>query len=59
MSMSVDQLLSEARQLSRVRRHFSEIFPYAVVYVEEPDHVPVLAVAHFERSRACWRERLP
>lgn len=32
-----------------VRRHFKILFPYAVPYVDEPDRVLVLAVAHFKR----------
>ena len=41
-----------------VRRHFSETFPYAVLYVEKPDHVLILAIAHFKRRPGYWRERL-
>lgn len=43
---------------SPVRRHFSETFPYAVLYVEKPDHVLILAIAHFKRRPGYWRERL-
>jgi toxin ParE1/3/4 len=42
-----------------MRRHFSETFPYAVLYVDKTDHVLVLAVAHFKRRPGYWRERLP
>lgn len=42
-----------------VRRHFSGTFPYAVLYVDKPDHVLVLAVAHFKRRPGYWRKRLP
>lgn len=41
-----------------VRRHFSETFPYAVLYVEKPDYVLILAIAHFKRRPGYWRERL-
>ena len=41
-----------------MRRHFSETFPYAVLYVEKPDHVLILAIAHFKRRPGYWRERL-
>lgn len=41
-----------------VRRHFSETFPYAVLYVEKPDHVLILAIAHFKRRPGYWSERL-
>lgn len=35
-----------------VRRHFSETFPYAVLYVEKPDHVLILAIAHLSAGPA-------
>lgn len=41
-----------------VRRHFSEVFPYAVLYVEKPDLIAILAVAHFKRRPGYWRDRL-
>jgi len=52
-----------ARRLFRVvakplRRHFSETFPYAILYVEKPDHIAIYAVAHFKRRPGHWRERL-
>jgi hypothetical protein len=31
------------------RRHFSHWFPYAVIYLDEPDHVWVVAVMHLKR----------
>ncbi len=40
------------------RRHFGARFPYAVIYVEEPDHVLVLAFAHFKRRPGYWIDRL-
>lgn len=40
-----------------VRRHFSTIFPYAILYVEKPDHVLILAIAHFKRRPGYWREQ--
>ena len=52
-----------ARRLFRVvakplRRHFSETFPYAILYVENPDSIAIYAVAHFKRRPGYWRERL-
>ena len=41
-----------------MRRHFSESFPYAVLYVEEADHIAIYAIAHFKRRPGYWRERL-
>ena len=40
------------------RRHFGGRFPYAVVYVDEPDRVLVLAFAHFKRRPGFWIDRL-
>ena len=40
------------------RRHFDREFPYALIYVERPDRIMVLAVAHFKRRPDYWRERL-
>ena len=40
------------------RWHFGGRFPYAVIYVEEPDHVLVLAFAHFKRRPGYWIDRL-
>lgn len=40
------------------RRHFNRRFPYALIYVERPTHLAVLAVAHFKRRPDYWRERL-
>lgn len=40
------------------RRHFGPRFPYAVIYVEEPDHLLILAFAHFKRRPGYWVDRL-
>lgn len=40
------------------RRHFHRRFPYAVIYVERPTHLWVVAVAPFKRRPDYWRERL-
>ena len=41
-----------------IRRHFSDVFPYAVLYVDQPDRVLVIAVMHMMRRPGYWRERL-
>lgn len=41
------------------RRHFSDRFPYGVIYLLEPDHVWIVAVMHLHREPGFWRERLP
>ncbi len=40
------------------RRHFRLPFPYAVVYIEKPDHVWVITISPFKRSPNYWRERI-
>ncbi|MBW7895833.1 MAG: type II toxin-antitoxin system RelE/ParE family toxin [Opitutaceae bacterium] len=41
-----------------IRRHLATHFPYALIYVEKPDHVAILAVAHCKRRPGYWRDRL-
>ena len=40
------------------RRHFSDVFPYAVIYLDEPERVWILAVMHMKRHPGYWRTRL-
>jgi plasmid stabilization system protein ParE len=42
-----------------IRRVFVRRFPYHVVYIELPDRLQVLAVAHDRRRPAYWVDRLP
>lgn len=39
-------------------RHFRSTFPFAVIFVEEPERIYVLAVAHFKRRPGYWLDRL-
>lgn len=41
-----------------VRRCLARIFPYAVLYSIEPDHVLILAVMHCSREPDYWKNRL-
>ena len=41
-----------------IRRHFSDVFPYALLYVDEPDRVLIIAVMHMKRRPGYWRGRL-
>jgi plasmid stabilization system protein ParE len=41
-----------------IRRHFSRVFPYAVLYIDEPDRVLIIAVMHMKRRPGYWRGRL-
>jgi plasmid stabilization system protein ParE len=40
------------------RRHFSRDFPYAIIFMEKPEHVWIVAVMHMKRRPGYWRERL-
>jgi hypothetical protein len=40
------------------RRHFSHDFPYAVIFLEKPDYVWIVAVMNMKRRPGYWRERL-
>ena len=34
-------------------------FPYHLVYIEEPNSVLIVAVAHFRRRPGYWKRRMP
>lgn len=40
------------------RRHFSRDFPYAVIFLEKPDSVWIVAVMNMKQRPGYWRERL-
>lgn len=40
------------------RRHFSRDFPYAIVFLEKPDVLWIVAVMHMKRCPGYWRDRL-
>ena len=41
-----------------IRRHFSHVFPYAVLYVDQPDRVLIVTIMHMKRRPGYWRKRL-
>jgi len=41
-----------------LRRHFSDVFPYALLYEDEPDRVWIVAVMHMKRRPGYWKSRL-
>jgi plasmid stabilization system protein ParE len=41
-----------------VRRHLIKVFPYAVLYTSEGDHILVLAIMHCHGEPGYWRARL-
>lgn len=40
------------------RRHFSDRFPYGVIYLLQTDHVWIVAVMHLHRVPGYWCQRL-
>ena len=40
------------------RRHFGPSFPYALVYIDRPESVWIVAVMHFKQRPGYWRDRL-
>jgi toxin ParE1/3/4 len=40
------------------RRHLSGDFPYAIVFLEKPEIIWIVAVMHMKRRPGYWRERL-
>jgi hypothetical protein len=40
------------------RRHFSHDFPYAVIFLEKPGYIWIVALMHMKRRSGYWRERL-
>ena len=40
------------------RRNLSRNFPYAIVFLEKPDHIWIVAVMHVKRRPGYWRSRL-
>jgi plasmid stabilization system protein ParE len=41
-----------------IRRALLSDFPYSLIYMIQPDHVFVLAVAHQSREAGYWRDRV-
>jgi toxin ParE1/3/4 len=62
----IEELLIEIRVaptrfrtiLLPARRHFRKPFPYAVVYIDKPEYVWVIAVSPFRREPGHWHKRV-
>ena len=62
----IERLIRDIRQQSErfrifeapIRRSFSVVFPYAVLYVEQPDRVLIIALMHMKRRSGYWKKRL-
>jgi hypothetical protein len=63
---TIDQLVREVCSKPMVyrgfdppaQRHFRGPFPYAVIYLDRPDYVWIVAVAPFRRRPGYWKARL-
>jgi plasmid stabilization system protein ParE len=61
----IERLIRDVRQWPErfrmfddpIRRHFSGVFPYAVLYVDQPDRVLILAIMHMKRRPDYWKKR--
>ena len=42
-----------------VRRKLTRVFPYALLYVIEPERIVIAAVMHCHQRPGYWRNRLP
>ena len=40
------------------RRYLLRRFPFSIVYLDDPDVVTIVAVAHTSRRPGCWRRRV-
>lgn len=62
----IERLLQEVRSAPArfrqhdppARRNISRTFPYAVVYLDEPDCVWILAIMHLHRDPNYWKPRI-
>lgn len=62
----IERLVGEVRQQpdrfrvfdAPARRHFSRVFPYALIYVDRPERILILAVMHMKRRPGYWKKRL-
>ena len=43
---------------AEARRHLAEDFPYAVIYLDEPEAVWIIAIMHLKRAPDYWQRRL-
>jgi len=41
-----------------VRRCFTRVFPYGILYTIEPDYILIVAVAHCSREPGYWKHRI-
>ena len=62
----LDKLIIDARKdpelysvlVPPVRRRHRKPFPYAILYVNEPERIFIVAVMHMKRELGYWKDRL-
>ena len=62
----IERLIMEIRRqpdrfrlfASPVRRHFSTVFPFAILYLDRPEEVWIIAVMNMRRRPGYWRNRI-
>jgi toxin ParE1/3/4 len=54
----VDAPLRWPAYLYGTRRFVLQRFPFSIVYLDDPDLVTIIAVAHAKRKPGYWKERL-
>jgi toxin ParE1/3/4 len=47
-----------AKHLYGTRRYVMQSFPFSVIYLDDPDLVTIIAVAHSKRKPGYWKGRL-
>ena len=40
------------------RRHFSRVFPYGLIYLQQADRLWIVAVMHMKRQPGYWKTRI-
>jgi len=59
---AVDQVIASPKAWrvmeGDVHRYLTRVFPYAVLYTIEDDHVLVIAVMHCHREPGYWHHRI-
>ena len=62
IDLLIQQIRSEPLRFCRfdppAQRHLSSVFPYAMIYVEQPDRIWILAVMHMKRRPGYWKSRI-
>lgn len=59
---AITEVCAAPRRFRRIdadaRRHLADAFPYAVIYLDEPENVWIVAIMPLKRDPDYWRHRL-